>query len=94
MSTQSSNIKGLIGTAEHHIRTADREYAYYKNCDTSDQPFLKPEDKQKHYLNAKQNYTKAREFLDKAKSLIDSEGITDSEVLNRFRDVKSKIKGI
>lgn len=94
MSTQLSNIKRFIGTAEHHIRTGDREYAYYKNCDTPNHPFLKPEDKQKHYLKAQQSYAQARNYLDRAKSLIDSERITDSEILNRWSEVKSKIKDI
>lgn len=94
MSTQLSNIKRFISTAEHHIKTAEREYAYYKNCDQPNHPFLKPEDKQKHYLNAQQSYAKARDFLDRAKSLINSERITNQEILNHWSEVKSKIKNI
>lgn len=94
MNTQLSNIKRNISTAEHHIKTADREYAYYKNCDQPNHPFLKPEDKQKHYLKAQQCYAQARDFLDRAKSLIDSERITNPEILNRWSEVKSKIKDI
>ena len=92
MTNQLSNIKRYINTAERHISKANREYAYYKNCDKQTSNYLNPEDKQKHYMNAQNNYKKAKDLIDKAKSLIDGERITDSEILNRWKEARNKIK--